>query len=199
MYLNQKIQDAVGTDLTTVTRTRGVEICSTGFVERLASVTGFDLSPHISRIPDITAFQLMKSIDFDLVHQGETAVRMAIGYDWHNFRVILKRNGEHIAMAYMPETMTYPAVQAALGALDTALRRILKGIKLDKIDVAYTYDEAALEDRGLEWMRNKLRVAPISDAQNARYTAFKAHRSVTFKPGFVDGVSVSLSVGKRGS
>lgn len=194
MQTNQRIRDALGVDLKTVTRVRSAEIFSVAIIEALGEASGFDLTVHVNRIPDITAYQIMKSIDFDLVREGATAVRLALKYDWRTFRIILERDGEHVAMAFIPGTMTYPGIEAIAKKLGSAVERVCQHITVDSMDVTYTYDNDTLDDRGLDWCRSRVHLTPIGSEQNARHSGFNAGRSVTI--GQRDGVSASLSYAK---
>jgi len=196
MQLNQKIRDSVGVDLKTVPRMRGYEIFSTRILEEVGKASGFDLSSDIAKLSDICAFMLVESIDFDFIVKSDTAIRLTVRYDWLAARISLERDGEHIAMAYLPATMSWPSIEAAALQVNIAIKKICELVTFTEMHSAYTYDQAALEDRGIDWIRDRLDLGPMDQAALDRYNAFKPHHSVTYKSGQLDGASVSLSAAK---
>lgn len=178
MQLNTALQQKLGTDLSTITRVEGIEAHTTALVEGIGRGTKTNVSQILADIPDIAAYQLLKRLVCDLGDATKVLMRIEIEYDWVQYRLTIKRDGERVAMMTIPGTMTHPAMIVQASALQILIQSVCMKINISKVDWTYTLDPLAIEKRGESWISKRLDICDHTPENQRRFDAFEAGRSV---------------------
>ena len=179
MQLNTALQHSVGTDLGTITRSQIAEIHSTAILEAIGRATGKNVSHIVADVPDICGLQLLRRIECDLGSLASVMIRIAIVYDWQNFRIMIAKDGERVALITTPQQTTYPAIQAQAAALENFVSKVCRAVDTSKVGWTYIPDFHALELRGRDFIYERLGLQPANLDTCERYNSFKPGRQIT--------------------
>lgn len=169
-----------------------IEIHSTAIVEAIGRALGRNVSHVVKDLPDIAGLHLVKTITCDMGPSHAVLVRVALHFDWDNYRLVVKRDGERIAMITVPGTMTFPAIVAQAQALEKLISGVCASIDTSLVAWTYTFDPAAIERRGFEWIQKRLDCTSWTPERKARYQGFKLGQEV--RQTLADNPHQSLSI-----